>query len=198
MLRLIDRRAAVLINGLPVQNGQPAPLSAAERAEQEVTALYWERGSEFLAYAMRLGRDEDLAKDALQEAFLRYFVSRCAGEKIRSPRAWIYRVMHNYLLDRMKQADARNECGLTKSLAYTPQIESACFRREFEHLVRRALSRREYECFQLRTEGMRYDEIAARTHLSSGTVGTLLSRSLRKIKRLLYPGEIKFKHMEQK
>ncbi len=188
MLRLVERQTAF----------DPASLSAAEKAEQEVTVLYRERGSEFLAYAIRLGRDEDLAKDALQEAFLRYFVSRSAGQEIGSPRAWMYRVMHNYLLDRMKQADARKECGLIQSLAYTPQIESAYFRKEFERLVRRALSRREYECLRLRTEGMRYDEIAATTHLSSGTVGTLLSRSLRKIKRLLYPGEIRFKPMEQK
>lgn len=181
-----------------VQNVQPASLSAAERAEQEVTALYRERGSEFLGYAIRLGRNEDLAKDALQEAFLRYFVSLCGGQEIGSPRAWIYRVMHNYLLDRMKQANARNECSLSESLAYTPQIESACVGREIERLVRGALSRREYECFLLRTEGMRYEEIAARTHLTSGTVGTLLSRSLRKIKRVLYPEEMKFRPMEQK
>jgi RNA polymerase sigma-70 factor (ECF subfamily) len=170
-------------------------LSPAELAEQEVTALYWERANEFLAYAIRFGRDEDLAKDALQEAFLRYFVSLCEGQRIESPRAWIYRVMHNYLLDRKKQSCARNECGLSRTLAYAPEIENACLRQELEHLVRETLSRREYECFRLRTEGMRYREIAARTHLSSGTVGTLISRALRKIKRILDPEEMKFKPM---
>jgi RNA polymerase sigma factor (sigma-70 family) len=173
-------------------------LSLVETAEIEVTSLHRDRGGEFLAYALRFGRDEELAKDALQEAFLRYFVARCEGENIASPRAWIYRVMHNYLIDRMKQASARNECGLTQTLAYTPQIETACFHRELLRLVRGALSRREYECFRLRTEGMRYDEIAERTNLSSGTVGTLISRSLRKIRRMLQPEQIKFKPMEQK
>ena len=173
-------------------------LRPAETAELEVTSLYNERGGEFLAYALRFGRDEELAKDALQEAFLRYFVARCGGEGIASPRAWIYRVMHNYLIDRMKQATARHECGLTQTLAYAPEMESACFHRELLQLVRGALSRREYECFRLRTEGMRYEEIARETHLASGTVGALISRSLRKVKRMLDPDRIKLNPMVQK
>jgi hypothetical protein len=79
-----------------------APL-AAERAEQEVTVLYWERGSEFLGYAIRLERDEDLAKDALQEA--RFPV--CSGKD---------------------QIAARNECGLTHSLASVSRWRRLCAR----------------------------------------------------------------------
>lgn len=151
-----------------------------------------------MAYALRLSRDEDLAKDALQEAFLRYFVARCADERIESPRAWMYRVVHNYLIDRMKQAEVHKECALPQSLAYTAQLEDRCFEQQVLRHLETTLSRREWECFRLRTEGMRYDEIAARTNLASGTVGALISRALRKIRRLLDPDAMKLRPMEQK
>lgn len=53
------------------KTGQSGAVS--ERARQEVAALYTSRAGEFLNYALALGRNEELARDALQEAFLRYF-----------------------------------------------------------------------------------------------------------------------------
>ncbi|MGH9582823.1 MAG: sigma factor-like helix-turn-helix DNA-binding protein [Bryobacteraceae bacterium] len=45
----------------------------------------------------------------------------------------------------------------------------------------------EYKCLRLRTEGLRYEEIAAKLNLSTGTVGTLLSRAVGKLRRTLIP-----------
>jgi RNA polymerase sigma factor (sigma-70 family) len=41
---------------------------------------------------------------------------------------------------------------------------------------------RELECMQLRLEGMRYDEIARILGIKPGTVASLLSRSLKRIR----------------
>lgn len=173
-IAVLERRAAE--NG-----GAPA-----ERAQRDVAALYEERGEEFLHYALVLGRDEELARDALQEAFMRYFVALFEGNKIVAPRAWIYRVMHNYLLDRIKEGRRLKEHRLIEKLSYAQDqdIEGECFRQEFLRLIRTALTAREYDCLRLRAGGMRYQEIAATLDLKCGTVGTLISRALRKLRNI--------------
>jgi DNA-directed RNA polymerase specialized sigma24 family protein len=88
-----------------------------ECARREVTSLYLERAAEFRNYAISLVHDEELALDALQEAFMRYFAALCAGTRIHAPRA-VYRVMHNYLSDRQKEYRVRNET----SIDYIPKI----------------------------------------------------------------------------
>ncbi len=158
------------------------------QARNDVAALYEERAEEFLRYAMALAREEELARDALQESFMRYFIALRGGYDIAAPRAWIYRVMRNYLLDRIKEERCRrDERRLRRTLSRGPHrdIEGECFRREILRLTRTALTAREYDCFRLRTEGMRYEEIAARLHLSSGTVGTLVHRAMRKLRGVM-------------
>ena len=172
--------------------------AAMEEIEQEVTNLFEDRGQEFFRYAFGFGRNEELAKDTVQEAFLRYFVARCKGEKIDSPRAWIYRVIHNYLLDRMKQADIRQEESLRGSLSYESKIERLCLVGEILRVMRESLSLREYECLRLRTDGLRYEEIGARMRLTSGTVGTLVSRSMRKIRRLVKAEQLGLEPLEHR
>ncbi len=164
-------------------------VAVAERAQREVSALYEERGEEFLHYAIALGRDEELAQDALQESFMRYFVALCRGDEIAAPRAWLYRVLHNYLLDRIKEARLRDRCHIRPRLFYGParDVESECFRSEFLRLLRTALTPREYDCFRLRSEGMRYEEIAATLELTSGTVGTVVHRAVRKLRKIMIP-----------
>lgn len=161
--------------------------AAPATAQSKVTALYEERGAELLHFALALARDEELAKDALQECFLRYFMALCEGEEIASPRAWIYRVLHNYLLDRLKETRYTRARAIQTALSVRGdrEIERDCFRQELMRLGRTALSPREYKCLHLRTEGLRYEEIAATLHLTSGTVGALISRAIGKLRRIL-------------
>lgn len=129
-----------------------------------------------------------MAKDALQEAFMRYFVALSEGKEIASPRAWLYRVLHNYLLDRMKEIRmARRGVPGESYSRHDRDIERDCFRREIMRLVRTVLTAGEYKCLLLRNEGLQYTEIAAHLNLSSGTVGALLSRALGKLRRTLVP-----------
>ncbi len=165
----------------------PAGDAVAERARGSVSALYQARGEEFFHYAVGLGRDEELARDAVQEAFMRYFVALYEGNHIASPRAWVYRVLHNYLLDRIKERRKRGEHSFRDALdgTQTINVESDYLRKDIFRRVRRTLTDREYECFRLRTEGLRYEEIAAKLHLASGTVGALLCRAIRKTRTIL-------------
>src|SRR5579862_5833641 len=92
---------------LPSQSAVSSPADL----ELEVGRLHEECSAELMAYAVSIMRRQDLAHDAVQEAFLRYFVERNYGRVVEHPRAWLYRVVRNYLLDRMDTAAMKHEVG---------------------------------------------------------------------------------------
>jgi RNA polymerase sigma-70 factor (ECF subfamily) len=139
-----------------------------------------------LRYAARVVRNHEAAQDAVQEAFLRFFIARTAGQQIRQPKAWLFRVLHNHVLDQ-ERAGSRNEVGLdslsnTAGSGHDPETD---YRRveALERTLETALSPREVECVRLRAEGLQYDEIAEVLGMRSGTVGALLTRAHKKMRR---------------
>ncbi len=56
-----------------------------------------------------------MAQDALQEVFLRFFIARSSGQDIQNGKSWLYRVLRNYLLDRVKEAAFKNRASLEEA-----------------------------------------------------------------------------------
>jgi RNA polymerase sigma factor (sigma-70 family) len=163
-----------------------------EGIEQEIAELYEREAGGILRYAATLANNQETAHDALQEAFFRFFLCRSAGQPIRSPKAWLFRVARNYILDQKKRA-ARNEVGM-ESLRHLPcpdhRAESGGLDL-LEGLPQIGLSPREIECVRLRTEDLRYEEIAGVLGLQAGTVGALLARAHGKIRKAVSDREDK-------
>jgi len=159
--------------------------------EQEIAELYKREAGGILRYAGTLADDRETAHDALQEAFFRFFLCRSAGQQIRSPKGWLFRVAHNYVLDQRK-AGWRNEVGI-ESLGNLPcparHPESDDRVADLLQQLRQAgLTPREMECVRLRTEDLRYEEIAGVLGLQAGTVGALLARAHEKIRKAVGDG----------
>src|SRR5271157_4489563 len=163
------------------QFGGPLPAGI----EREIGDLYAREAAGMLRYGLSVARNSETAQDAVQEAFLRFFIARTAGQEIRNPRAWLFRVLRNHVLDQ-KKARSRNEIGLESVMnspgpGYDPEV--AYGRVEaLRRTLRTALTPREVECVRLRSTGLRYDEIAGVLKLQSGTVGALLTRAHKKIR----------------
>lgn len=148
--------------------------------QREVLSLYDEHGSALFRYAISVARDAELSRDAVQEAFLRYQSQRSTGSEIAAPRGWLYKVIHNYLMD----AVVDNHVPLDRAAgfpdpAWGPQAQAEAY--SFETRLKKILSPREFDCIWIRAEGLNYDEIAAALGISSGTVGGMLTRASRKI-----------------
>lgn len=166
---------------------EPSPGSLLRAGiDQEIVDLYEREAGGLLRYARALAANPEMAHDAIQEAFFRLFLCRSAGQRIRSPKGWLFRVTRNYVLDQ-KKAGSRNEVGV-ESLrnmpgpAGHPETDSGAA--ELLHGLRQVgLSPREMECVRLRMEDLRYEEIAVVMGLSSGTVGALLARAHGKIRK---------------
>ena len=159
--------------------------------EHEIVDLYEREAGGLLRYARALAANPEMAHDALQEAFFRLFLCRSAGQRIRSPKGWLFRVARNYLLDQ-KKAGSRNEVGMEslRNVAGPAEGTDAGGRASelLQGLRQMGLSPREMECVRLRIEDLRYDEIAGVLGLSAGTVGALLARAHGKIRKAVGKG----------
>src|ERR1039457_4696866 len=179
--------AAVTSGAMDRSRGGPLPAEI----EQEIVDLYDKEAGGILRYAGALAHDRETAHDALQEAFFRFFLCRSAGQQIQSPKGWLFRVAHNYVLDQ-KKAGSRNEVGMESlrnvpSPAHHPEAGGPVSDL-LQGLLEIGLSPREIECIRLRTEDLRYEEIAGVLGLRTGTVGALLARAHGKIRKAVRLG----------
>lgn len=164
------------------ENNNPA------RIEALVIEQYEQLAAQLFRYAYALSKQRDVAQEAVQEVFLRYYVALVKGESIVNDRAWLYRATRNYVLDYRKGYAARNCISLERTAdselcdaRQNPEKER--LQSELLSYAVKLLSPKEYECLQLRAEGLNYREIAQILNVSAGTVGTMLMRGIMKIRR---------------
>ena len=165
-----------------------AELRPEDDLELEVAQAYEEHATGLFRYAVVVTRSHEGAQDAVQEVFLRYFVARSQGQRIQSPKAWLFRVLRNYLLDSLKSAAVKREIsmeGIRQVVDHMQDPELSYHHRELARRVSGLLAPRELECLRLRNEGFGYEEIAGILSVTSGTVAALLSRGQKKIRKAL-------------
>jgi len=155
--------------------------------ESEIAALYAELASELLRFAALILQEQDGAGDALQEVFLRYFAERKCGGSITNPRAWLYRVLHNLLMDRLARATLHRQVFADDSAdpadsGHSP--EEIASQAQIARQVMAGFTARELDCLRLRAEGLSYEETADALGIRSGTVGALLTRVHKKLLHL--------------
>ena len=142
-----------------------------------------------MRWAHSLASNADAARDAVQEAFLRYFIERRYGRSIQKPRAWLYVVARNYL-SRHGAAAAREIS--SEALERVPvegsDPEKLAQRAELSRQAFARLTGRETACVRLRVEGRDYTEIGELMRIRPGTVGALLARAQSKIRALAVSG----------
>jgi len=151
--------------------------------EEEVLRIYHEHAARLSRYAAAFAQSQDGARDAVQEVFLRYCAERRYGRQIDNPRAWLYHVLRNYLLDRQRTVVNREVISSDLDLMPGGQQdpEGMLSRSERAREIVALLTEREFECVRLRAEGLSYAEIARVLGIRTGTVGALLARAQKKI-----------------
>ena len=180
-----DYRTHALDAG-PLSEG--AALFAGDALEAEVAQVYADNAVGLFRYAAVTVRNREGAQDAVQEAFLRYFVVRSQGQRILNQKAWLYRVLRNYLLDSLKSSSFKNEIAIDEMRQVPDRQQDPEVSYRHQELARRMLgllAPRELECLRLRNEGFGYEEIAGILSVRSGTVAALLSRGQKKIRKAL-------------
>jgi RNA polymerase sigma-70 factor (ECF subfamily) len=129
--------------------------------------------------------EDYVGERALQEVFLRYLAERRYGNCVENPRAWLYRVLHNHLLDRLDRAAMKCEVYAEAADGVPDNSVDAEMQLEQTQTAMEITSRltpRELDCLRLRVEGFSYHEIAQVLGVRPGTVGTLLPRVYSKLR----------------
>ena len=156
--------------------------------QQQVTEIYQEARDDVYYYALTLGIDPAQAQDLAQETFLRLYVALRNGEDIRNPRAWIFRVAHNLGLrtrarqQRMQPLDPAAGDAIPQAGPSADAVLIEAERRNNLTEAIAALSPQQRQCLHLRSEGLRYREIAAAIGVSVSTVSEFLTRAVAKLK----------------
>lgn len=136
-------------------------------------------------YIARLTGDPDLAADVAQEAFLRLLEQEPPPSAVRP---WLFRVATNLVRDSARRTRRRQVLVLDGRAPSAhgdppPAPDRDVDRDQARALVRHALdglSSKERRALLMREEGFRHREIADVLGTTTGSVGTLLSRAIRK------------------
>ncbi len=158
------------------------PVAAEESISLE--ALFESLEEPLLAYALKITECFESAQDVVQEAFLSF--QQAVG--IRSPRAWLYRTVHNSAINLSKKA-ARNtplpdegaaDLSGEDPLGVLPS--EALERLEIVGLTQlflKGLDERSRLVVSLKfDEGLSYREIGERTGLTASNVGYILHHAI--------------------
>jgi RNA polymerase sigma factor (sigma-70 family) len=155
-------------------------------------ALFAEHAAPLRRYVARFTGDAALAEDIAQEAFVRLLEHGPADDIAR---AWLYRVATNLALDSTRTAArrrtlVRNGRALLAHADPPPPPERRVERDAARRAVADALaglSEKERMALLMREEGFAHREIAEAVGTTTGSVGTLLARALRKAAARLGP-----------
>jgi RNA polymerase sigma-70 factor, ECF subfamily len=153
--------------------------------DQELAELYRKHSAALLRHGSLFAPGTEAAHDAVQETFLRYFMERRSGRTIANPAGWLFVVMRNYLLGRLKREQQAHEvvdADLEHMAATQRDPEAMCVQSELTSRLSERLTAREMECVTLRAGGLSYQEIAEIMAVRPGTVGAVLSRVQKKLR----------------
>jgi RNA polymerase sigma-70 factor (ECF subfamily) len=165
--------------------GVEAQTALRAKVQLEVTSFYKSTSKGLFRYLLCLTKDIDLAQEAVQETFLRYYEFRLDGGSTPQARGWFFRVARNYIIDQIRATKPNRRVSIEEGLSvpdyrYCPH--NTLVRTETLDRLSAILTGRELECLQLRVEGFKYKEIAQVLGIESGTVGATIAHGLKKIR----------------
>lgn len=165
----------------------------AARLETEIEQIYRQTHGAICSYVQYLGVPQSQAQEVTQDVYLRLFQTmrlQQTGrkkEEILNTRAWLFRAAHNLALNVRSREKAFRSINpewerFTELTVESP--ERNLLDREKLRKVRSALetlSPQQRNCLYLRSEGLRYREIADVMGISPNTVNEFLRRAISRL-----------------
>ncbi len=164
-------------------NDTPAYHTDSIRAEVE--RIYADTRSSLCAYLLYLGAPAEQAQDITQEAFLQLYRTMLRGAPIENLRAWLFKVAHNLGLKVRHRERSFRVISPDWNQFSTPaeSTEELLIGRERNARVAamEGLSPQQRHCLYLRSEGLRYREIAEVIGISPSSVNEFLRRAIARL-----------------
>lgn len=159
--------------------------SGDENAFRQVYDQYRKR---IYSYAFNLTESADKANEIVQEVFVKVWINRQKLKEISNFNSWLHTIARNVFYDAIKKI--ANESRAVKTLKVVSDDASHdtdyfILNRENEkllHSILEKLPEQQRLVFQLRSQGLKREEIAAQLNISENTVRVHLTRALAFIK----------------
>ncbi len=140
-------------------------------------------------FLWRKTRDEETAKDLVQELFLNVWKNRANLDEAQSSKAYLYRAANNIAINHLKKKAIRQAHFLDSAAA--GQIAATDEQRDFQEYVEETLGDLPEEqrlVFTLnKFDGLKYSEIAAMLNVSVKTVESRMGKALKALREKLGP-----------
>jgi RNA polymerase sigma-70 factor (family 1) len=165
----------------------------AEGNEQAYTQIFHSFTPKLYSFLLKITRDEQLARELLQDTFLKLWQHRAELQRVEQPAAWLYKVASNTALQHLRQQTTRQRI----QQAYNKEVtgsdnrtgESVLETKEMTTLLQQAVEslpeKRRQIYLMSRQQGMRHAEIAEQLHLSVQTVKNQLGTAITQIREHL-------------
>lgn len=165
-------------------------MAVAEDIRREFLALYDRETNSLFRHVFLRCRDRERSKDIVQEAFCRVWSSLARGAAIEQPRAFLYRVARNVMIDMArKKREAlfaeSDDADLFEDHAMTGKAEEdAEYGRALEAIA--TLSREYREAFTMRfVDDFSPKEIAEILGVSANVVSVRITRAAKELRKRL-------------
>lgn len=163
------------------------PEARAARLKYDVEQIYEQTRAAICSYLLCLGVPEAQAQEVTQEVYLRLYQTIHKGDEILNMRAWLFRVAHNLGLKVRSREKAFRAVNPDWERFAAPAVESPerlVLDREKMQRVQAALdtlSPQQRNCLYLRSEGLRYRDIADVMGVTMSTVNEFLRRAISRL-----------------
>jgi RNA polymerase sigma-70 factor (family 1) len=165
-------------------NNNSAELLFSEIFRQQENRLY--------TLALRLTKSDEVAKDIIQEVFLKLWEHRSDLQSINCIEAWLYRITENKVIDFLRKvsADSKMRQQVWSQLQSNADDAQLHFEaREYNSIIQKAIEQlppqRRLIYRMNRDEGMNYQQIADELQLSRHTVKNQLFTAVQSVRRFL-------------
>ena len=135
-------------------------------------------------YARGLTSDRDRADDLVQDTLVRAWGHLASWQRRGEVRAWLFGIMHNLFIDRLRTQRSSPEQSAGDALAESPDRARQSDRlevRDLDRALQRLAPEHRAVLLLVGVEGMGYQEVA---HVLGVPVGTVMSRLSRGRERL--------------
>ncbi len=161
-------------------------------AEAAFRSLFDEYKDFIYSFALRFCRNEFIARDTVQEVFIKLWQQREALADISNITGYIQRITRNHVVDLLRKSvreeRSRNMLAQTTESEYN-NIEEIMVKKELEQLVREAVEHlplQQQRVYQLsRHEGLKHEAIAQQLSISKETVKKHMMAALSNIQQYI-------------
>ena len=170
----------------------PNPEDLADRVER----LYEQYYDALYRYLLHTGRCPADADEFIQEAFLRLIQSLQNGKRIEKPKSWLLGVLHHINVDELRRSNRHveydglaAEARVDQPCSWESTPEGSVLRQERTDRLTKAmrqLTERQYQYLLLRTDGLKFKEIAEIFGVTVQSVAEACARAIDHLGRSLH------------